>query len=121
MPLVYIAALRPQHQAPVSELEGFDLFLSTIVDDRKDWGKKQTCLFGSGTYRYSPYFVETHLDASITMKSTGKARQVFLCEPFVQHRAGMAEVLAKIGAISDQFLAIFEPFSINFWPFSSNF
>jgi hypothetical protein len=96
MPLVYIAASRPQHQAPVSQLEGFDLFLSTIVDDREDWGKKQTCLFCSGSYRYSPQFVETHLDASINMNSTGKARQVFLCVPFVQHRARMLEVLAEI-------------------------
>jgi hypothetical protein len=97
--MAFIPASRAAHDLPVSELAGSDLYLSTIVDDplhRATWANKQTCLFCSGEYRYSPGMAECHLDQWICTANTGKARPVFLCKPFPQHLVRYKEVLAVV-------------------------
>ena len=44
----FIPASRPEHDLPVSQLAGNELYLSTIVDDpaqRASWANKQTIAF----------------------------------------------------------------------------
>jgi hypothetical protein len=95
----FIPASRPDHDSPVAKLAGNDLYVSTIVDNpaqRSFWESKQTCLFCSGKYRYSPRLAECHLDPWICKANTGTERAVFLCKPFPAHVSRHNDVLGEM-------------------------
>jgi hypothetical protein len=70
-------------ETPVRDLEGGDIFLSTITEDSREEAKggKGECLYCGLWYRYRPSMVQMHLDKQLGKASSGRTRAVKACEP----------------------------------------